>query len=118
MPSVSIVCAAGQRAASFLEGPAIAGVATASIALGATLYIAMLLMSFDFGMRLRDIDLAHKRESEAIQQMEVRSREQEAGFAERHKILLHTMQEITALKYLTPENTALSAARGNTLFRP
>lgn len=116
-PSFSSFYAVWRRSMLFLERPAIGAAAAVFIALGVLLYSVMLFMSFDIGMRLRDAALAHEKEREALRQMEVREREQEAGFVEHHRALLQKMQEVAGLKYLASENTALSEARGDSLFR-
>lgn len=100
-----------------LGRPATAGATAAFIALGATAYVVMLLMSFGLGLRLRDAALVQKKENETLRRMEAQAREQEARFVERHRQFLEIMQEITALKYLTPENASLSEARGDTFLR-
>lgn len=118
VPSFSVFRSIARRVMLFLERPAIAGVAAAFVALGVLLYIAMVLMGFDFGVRLRDTTAAYTKESENLMQMEARAREQEAGFVERHRLLIQNMREIVVLKYLTRENAAVSEARGGTLSRP
>ena len=98
------------RAISFFENQMLTGIAAAFLILGAILYMGMLLMSFGFGVRLRDISLSVGRMDTEIERMEVLDREREASFAARHKIVLEGMQEIVTLKYLTPENASLSEA--------
>ena len=105
-----------ERMTAFFESPAIGGIAATFVLLGAILYISMLLMSFNLGVRMRDIAIHTGRYDEEVRRMELLEREREAGFAFRHEATLKNMQEIADLKYLTPKNASLSEARTTTPF--
>lgn len=110
--------AVGDRLVAYFSSPVFAGVCATVVALGAILYIGMLLVSFDMGLRLRDASLGLARESEDVKRMEVRERERDAQFAVRHRAFLDGMEEITALRYLAPGSTAVSEAPRSAAARP
>lgn len=103
-----------ERLAFVFESPVLTGTAMTVLILGAIVYIGMLLMSFDMGVRMRDISAETSRHSDTVKRMVLLEREREAGFASRHQAALKSMQEISQLKYLTPGSTAVSEARGDT----
>jgi len=99
---------------AFLQSPVLTSTAIAVFMLGTIVYIGMLVMSFDVGVRLRDISAGTSRHGEEVTRMELLEREREAGFASLHQATLNSMQEISQLKYLAPGSTAVSEARGDT----
>ncbi len=102
------------RHARILASPSLAGVSAAATAVGVIVYVAMLLMTFDLGVRLREAAIAVARDSEEVARMEVMEQEQEAQFAVRHQAFLERMEHIAVLKYLAPGGPAVSEARSAT----
>lgn len=105
------------RVVSIGDTPAITGIAATFILLGAILYITTLLMSFDLGVRMREISAAEAREGTELKRMEVAEYQSEAVFGERHSVALSAMEEITVLRYLSPHDTSLSEAHHNALHQ-
>lgn len=102
------------RVVSVLDTPVITGATATFILLGATLYIVALLMSFDLGVRMREISAAETREGATLKRMEVAEYQREASFGERHSTALSAMEEITVLRYLSPHDTSLTEAHHDT----
>lgn len=106
-----------ERMVFFFNHRVLTGVCAVWIILGAVLYTGLLFMSFDLGVRLREVSLATGNRDKEVQRMEVREREQEAGFSVRNQAFLTGMQETAAIKYLTPESATVSEAKTVTPFR-
>ena len=82
----------------------------AVIILGVAVYVSMLIMTFDSGLRLQGSSLENNRQSEELKRLEVLERRREAEFAVRHRDILEKMDKISVVKYLVPEGPTVSQA--------
>ena len=100
------------RAEEYFSAINVQGIATGFLALGIAggiaAYVAMLIVTFDTGIRLQEVSLERARQENELRQAEVRARVQEAQFTVRHREYLEKMGKISGVKYLVPEGVAVS----------
>lgn len=87
------------------------------IAAGAVLYLSMIMLTFDAGIRLQEVTREKTRQEKELQKMEVQARVEEAQFTARHRDILEKMGKISSVRYLTPDGVAVSQAPHPTALR-
>lgn len=96
----------------YLQSPLLTKFLFAALLTAVGLYVASLYYFFALGVRIDKSAYIIKQLTEENMLLEVKQQRKEALFADEHKDILQSMEKISSIIYLRPENVAVSRMQG------